>query len=312
LSKRQISRALSVLKDLGLPKAQLNDRSALVLLALLNLGPRSSWLKPQRQLIGVTPIMNWIEANYRVRYAPNTRETIRRQTLHQFVQAGIVEYNPDKPERSVNSPHAVYCVNNEANLLFSCFGTESWDLNLKRFLEQKPTLTKVYSSFREHEKVSVKLPSGMNLKFSPGPHSSLIANVVEHFAPRYLPGSILLYVGDTESKKSFFDVEGFAACGLELDPRGKLPDLVFHYAEKGWLVLVEAVTSHGPVDPKRMHELRALFGSSKAGLVFVTAFPTEKLFAKFSSQIAWETEVWIASNPDHLIHFNGKRFLGPY
>jgi adenine-specific DNA-methyltransferase len=77
-------------------------------------------------------------------------------------------------------------------------------------------------------------------------------------------------------------------------------------------VLIEAVTSHGPVDIKRHNELKHLFRGSKAGLVFVTAFESRKAAFKYLTQIAWETEVWCADEPDHLIHFNGERFLGPY
>jgi adenine-specific DNA-methyltransferase len=312
LSRKQIDTALFALKELGLPKGQQNDRSAMVLLAVLNLSSRSSWQKCERPLIGVTPIIKWIEEKYRVKYAPNTRETIRRQTLHQFEQAGIVEYNPDQPERPVNSPHAVYQISLQAHQLLISLGTKSWHENLKIFHGQHTSLAESYAAKRLFEKVSATLPDGKTLLLSPGAHSNLIAQIINVFAPRFLPGAKLLYAGDTGSKTSIFDLAGFAECGLEINLKGKLPDAVFHHVEKGWLVLIEAVTSHGPVNPKRLRELRKLFGKSKAGLVFVSAFPDERFFVKFAADIAWETEVWIASNPDHMIHFNGKRFLGPY
>lgn len=75
---------------------------------------------------------------------------------------------------------------------------------------------------------------------------------------------------------------------------------------------MEAVTSHGPVDGKRHDELANLFAGSKAGLVYVTAFPNRAVMGRYLSEIAWETEVWAADAPSHLIHFNGERFLGPY
>ena len=78
------------------------------------------------------------------------------------------------------------------------------------------------------------------------------------------------------------------------------------------LLLIEAVTSAGPVDGKRRKELKDLFVGCKAGLVFVTAFETRRTMQTFVSHIAWESEVWIAEDPDHKIHFNGERFLGPY
>jgi len=88
--------------------------------------------------------------------------------------------------------------------------------------------------------------------------------------------------------------------------------MVVHFTEKNWLVLIEAVTSHGPIGLKRHNELKALFGEAQAGLVFVTSFLTRRAMTKYLTDIAWETEVWIAEAPSHVIHFNGERFLGPY
>src|SRR5688572_10708572 len=107
-NEKRIKEALTVLVDLGMPQAQLNERSALCLLAVLNLQPQKTWEEIERPLIGITPIMTWIKEYYGKAYAPNTRETIRRQTMHQFVQAGVATYNPDLPARPVNSPHTVF------------------------------------------------------------------------------------------------------------------------------------------------------------------------------------------------------------
>ncbi len=79
-----------------------------------------------------------------------------------------------------------------------------------------------------------------------------------------------------------------------------------------FFLCLEAATSHGPVDAKRHRELAALFGGSSSGLVYVSCFPSRAVMRKYVAQIAWETEVWCADNPTHLIHFNGERFLGPY
>jgi len=91
-----------------------------------------------------------------------------------------------------------------------------------------------------------------------------------------------------------------------------MPDVVVHDTKRNWLLLIEAVTSAGPVDGKRRKELKELFAGCKAGLVFVTAFSTRDVMRSFLTQISWETEVWVAEDPDHMIHFNGERFLGPY
>jgi hypothetical protein len=150
------------------------------------------------------------------------------------------------------------------------------------------------------------------LALSPGNHSKLIKAIVEKFGPRFAPGGKVLYVGDTGSKLGFYDVEAFAELGLKFDNHGKFPDVVLYFEKKNWILLIEAVTSHGPVNPKRMSELKKLFTKSKIGLVYVTAFPNRKTLVKYVSDISWETEVWIADSPSHLIHFDGEKFLGPY
>jgi hypothetical protein len=164
-----VEAAQQIIVLLGLPRSQQNERSALCLLALINLTPDKSWSDAENPLIGITPIMNWARKHYGKEYAPNTRETIRRQTMHQFCDAGIAIYNPDKLDRPVNSPKAAY-----------------------------------------------------------------------------------------------------------------------------------------QIEPAK------LFAGAKAGLVYVTAFPNRAIMGRYLGEIAWETEVWVANSPSHLIHFNGERFLGPY
>ena len=121
-----------------------------------------------------------------------------------------------------------------------------------------------------------------------------------------------MYVGDTETKWAYFDSDALEELAIEIEEHGKMPDVVVNHVEKNWLVLIEAVTSHGPVNPKRRQELKKLFAGSKVGIVYVTAFLDRKAMMKYLDEISWETEVWIAETPTHLIHFNGERFLGPY
>lgn len=147
---------------------------------------------------------------------------------------------------------------------------------------------------------------------SPGEHSDLIRAIIEDFAPRFVPGSTLVHVGDTADKGICFDSERLAALDMPVDSHGKMPDVVLHDAERGWLVVVEAVTSHGPVDNKRHAELTELFAGARAGIVYVSAFPRRAAMAQYLRDIAWQTEVWIAREPSHLIHFDGGRYLGPY
>jgi len=307
-----IKEALQIIVSLGLPRAQHNERSALSLLALLNLTPGKSWTDAESPLMGITPIMDWVREHYKKEYAPNTRETFRRQTMHQFCDAGIALYNPDQPDRPVNSPKAVYQIEPSALALLRTFDTQDWHDNLADYLAKRESLVERYANEREQNRVPVEIMQGREITLSPGEHSELIREIIENFAPRFAPGSELVYAGDTGDKWGYFDVALLSELGVEVDAHGKMPDVILHYKAKNWLLLVESVTSHGPVDGKRHDELKALFADSTAGLVFVTAFPNRSLMSRYLGEIAWETEVWVADAPSHLIHFNGERFLGPY
>lgn len=307
-----IEEAHQILISLGLPRAQHNERSALSLLALLNLTPEKKWAKAENPLVGITPIMDWSRKYYGKEYAPNTRETFRRQTMHQFVDAGIAIYNPDKPDRPVNSPKAVYQIAPAALTLLRSFGAKTWRDNLKTYLSQNKTLAAKYAMDRKQNRISVQIAPGKKMTLSPGEHSKLIRAIVEDFGPRFAPGSVLVYAGDTGDKWGYFDAALLTKLGVDVDAHGKMPDVVLHFVKKNWLLLIESVTSHGPVDGKRHAELTKLFAGSKAGLVYVTAFPNRANMSRYLGEIAWETEVWVADAPSHLIHFNGERFLGPY
>lgn len=304
--------ALKILAALDLPRAQQNERSALCLLALLNLTPAKTWAQAESPLMGITPMMEFSREHYGKEYAPNTRETFRRQTMHQFVAAGVALYNPDEPGRPVNSPKAVYQIEPETLTLLQAYGSSLWDKSLQGYLSIRKTLAARYAKAREQKLVPVRITPGQEINISPGEHSELIKAIVEDFAPRYVPGGVLVYVGDTGEKWGYFDKELLAELGVSVDSHGKMPDVVLYYPEKNWLLLVESVTSHGPVDGKRHGELARLFAGATAGLVYVTAFPSRQLMTRYLSEIAWETEVWVADAPSHLIHFNGERFLGPY
>lgn len=310
--KKHVQEALQILAVLGLPKAQRNERSSLTLLALLNLKPNMAWPEAEEPLMGITPIMDWSKKHYRAVYAPNSRETFRRFTMHQFVDAGLVLYNPDKPNRPTNSPDAVYRIEPATLALLRKFGTPAWGASLTGYLSERQTLTARYAMERTQNRVPVVIAPGIQITLSPGEHSELIRVIIVEFAQRFAPGSELVYAGDTGEKWGYFNKVLLTTLGVNVEAHGKMPDVVLYFADKNWLLLVEAVTSHGPVDGKRHGELATLFAGSTAPLVYVTAFPSRALMSRYLGEIAWETEAWAADAPSHLIHFNGSRFLGPY
>lgn len=309
---RQIQEARRILAQLNFDAERSNERSALVLLALLGLTPGTAWADATSPRLRTVEIMAWLRAHYGKDYKPNTRETIRRFTLHQFAAALLVAQNPDKPDRPVNSPQWCYQVHPRALSLLRGAGDAAFQQDLLGYLAEVPGLRDTYAKARDLRRIPVTLPDSSAVTLSPGGQNVLLKQMIEGFCGYFTPGGQVLYVGDADTKWAVFEHDALAALGVTVDRHGKMPDLVVYMPDKNWLVLMEAASSHGPVDATRHGELAALFGSSTAGLVYVSCFPSREDMRGYLPQIAWETEVWCADHPTHLIHFNGERFLGPY
>jgi len=307
----KIEQAQEILESLGLPSAQHNEMAALTLLVLAQLSEDSLWKNATTKSCRVHDILIEIKQRYGREYAENTRETIRRQVLHQFEQAGIVIRNFNDPMLATNSPRTHYVLSEIVLDVLRSFGTSSWESKHNTFVQQRGSLLDVYQREKEHNKVPLYLGEGKEFKLSPGKHNELQAIIVSEFGPRFAPGAKLLYIGDTANKALIFDKEMFSKLGVSGSEHDKLPDLVLYDENKNWVFLIEAVTSHGPVSPKRYVELEEMFKNCTAGRVYVTAFLDFTTFKKFLGGIAWKTEVWVAEMPSHLIHFNGDKFLGP-
>lgn len=308
---KRVKEALNLLVAVGIPKEQQNERSALTLLALANLAPSAPWKDASSPLRRITQMMGWMTEEYGVRYAPNTRETIRRQTVHQFVQHGLLVENSDNPERPINSPHWCYQLSPVALKLVRSTGTPEFPGELSAFLAH-PAAGSLHARHRDLPRETVLLPDGVTIELSAGGQNTLIRAIIEEFIPRFVRQPRVLLLGDAANKEIISHASPLEALGIGLPERGKAPDMLIHDQERDWLIVIEAVTSHGPIDQKRKNELEHLLTSARPGLVFVSTFPDRKTFTKHHAKIAWETEVWIADAPDHMIHYNGVRFLGPY
>ncbi len=304
--------AVAVLAALGLPGSQQNERSALTLLALAKLGPKDPWSNVQRPLLRIWDIMGFMRKAYGKDYAANSRETIRRQTIHQFEQARIVDRNPDDPDRPTNSGKNVYQLTEEVTEVLKKVRTRGFDKAVTAFIKQFGTLKAAYNRARATHQIPLQLQDGSTVHLSPGEHNALQVAIIKEFGPRFAPSATVLYVGDTAKEHVIFESERLAKMGIPITQHDKLPDVVLYDAKKQWLFMIEAVTSHGPVSPKRDREMEAFVGLCQAQRVYVTAFLSISDFRKYAADIAWETEVWIAATPDHMIHFNGPKFLGPY
>lgn len=73
--------------------------------------------------------------------------------------------------------------------------------------------------------------------------------------------------------------------------------------------LIEAVHGARPMNGIRARKLRRQLANCRADIVFATAFLNRKDLLRWVIDIAWKTETWMAGSPEHLIHFNGYKFL---
>lgn len=317
--EEKLKQSREILKALGMPQAQCNDRSGWVFLALADIQPEDSWDNATSPLLPTVDIMQFIREYYRQDYKPNSRETIRRQTLHQFEQARIVDRNRDDPSRPTHSKDNNYTLNESILAILMVYPDGEWMRKVEEHKKKFTALKDLYNKKLNKEKIPITLPDGKEILLSPGKHNQLHADIVHEFCSRFIgEGGRLLYIGDTASSRNeggkfmILEREFLESIGVPPMFHDKLPDVVVFDEKRNWLFLIEAVTSHGPVSPKRWIELEEAFATCEVGRVYVTAFPNRAEFRKNAADMAWETEVWIADNPDHMIHFNGDRFLGPH
>lgn len=302
----KLEEAREFLQLIGMPRAQQTDICCYVILAMAGIKPDMSWDEATNGWIRIHDIIQFANTYYSSTYAENSRETFRKQAIHRFRTAALIEDNGT----ATNSPNYRYRLTDEALQTLRTFRTPAWQKALTRFLAYHETLVDIYSSKKKMMMMPVKI-NGADFNFSAGKHNELQKAIIEEFAPRFAPNSECLYVGDTIEKDLVKNVEKLSKLGFEITLHDKMPDVVLYREDKDWIYFIESVTSVGPMDPKRILEITEMTKDVKAGKVFVTAFPDFKTYKKFSEELAWETEVWIAEMPEHMIHLNGDRFMGP-
>jgi adenine-specific DNA-methyltransferase len=304
----KIDDALKILTFMGIPKAQQNDRSALTLLAVLDVRKKTPWKNAKERPIIIHDVMEFIKENYATTYAENSRETIRRQTLHQFEQAGIVIRNRDDPTLSTNSPKNNYTITPEALSVIQAFNTPGFNAELHHFTTNHGKLIEKYAGRKREHDLTITLNDEI-LTLTAGAHNELQIAILRDLYPRFFPGAELLYLGDAANKMLKVNEKLVAELHFPITQHDKLSDIVFYDRTKHVLFLIEAFTSHGPMSSKRLHELTELLSKSGIKQIFISAFPSKKEFKKYFDETAWETEVWLADEPDHMIHLNGPKFL---
>lgn len=295
-----------LLADVGMPDKQQSDLCALTMLGLANLKEGDSFKKASNNWIRIHDVIQFINDNYGVTYAENSRETFRKQAMHHFRNAALIEDNG----KATNSPNYRYRITSEFLNVLKSIGTKKENLSLQNFLSVHEKLVDTYASKKTMPMMPVKI-NNVDYVLSPGSHNELQKAILEEFAPRFAPNSECLYVGDTTNKDLVKNVNKLSELGFEITLHDKMPDVVLYRADNNWLYFIEAVDSVGPMSPERVIDIQRMTKNVNCGKIFVTAFLDFKKYKRFSEQLAWENEVWIAEMPDHMIHLNGDKFLGP-
>ena len=302
----KLEEAKNILNELKVPLKQQSDLCGYVILAMADIKKNDKWAKATNKWIRIHEVIAFIRDFYEVSYAENSRETFRKQAMHHFRNAAFIEDNGT----ATNSPNYRYRLTDEMLLLVKTYQSSQWEEHKNKFLKSHQNLIDLYSSKKEVRKMPVKI-NGEDFTFSPGKHNQLQKLIIEEFAPRFADNSECLYVGDTIQKDLVKNEEKLKELGFEITLHDKMPDVVLYAEDKNWIYFVESVTSVGAMEPKRIKEIEEMTENVSAGKIYVTAFLDFKTFKRFSDSLAWETEVWIADMPDHMIHLNGDKFLGP-
>jgi hypothetical protein len=289
-----------------MPKKQQSDICAYTLLSLAGVYDGATWASATNEFLRIHDVIAYTRDMFEAPYAENSRESFRKQAMHPFRTAAIIEDNG----KATNSPHYSYRLTVEALAVIQRFGTDQWEIELELFRQTHDSLEVKYASKKAASKIQATLDD-KTFSLSTGKHNELQKKIIEGFKPRFAPDSKVVYLGDTTNKFLYMDSACLDEIGIEITLHDKLPDIIFYDKEKDWIFFIEAVTSVGPISPKRIIEINEIAEDNSSGKIFVTAFPDAKTFKRFYEELAWETEVWIAENPGHLIHLNGDRFLVP-
>ena len=306
---KNVTAMRKALAALGVPTAQMTDICCFSLLSLAGIGKADAFASATNKWMRIHDVIAFTNANYRARrnaYAENSRETFRKQAMHHFRNAAFIEDNG----KATNSPDYRYRVTDEMLEVLQSCGTETWKILVESFLKRHESLKSLYASKRALRKIPV-LVNGKQLQLISDVHNVLQKKIVEDFAARFAPASRCLYVGDTTDKVLIRDEDGLSKLGIEVTIQDKMPDVILYRQDRGWIYFIEAVTSVGPMSPERVLDIRRMCRCKDIGAVYVTAFADFATFRKFADKLAWDTEVWIADAPDHMIHLNGDRFMGP-
>lgn len=297
-----------LLQQLGLDRKLVTEQSAICVLALADGTERDGLLQGKKHLRDGARIHDIIEFARHTcgkEVAENTRESYRKLSLRPLCEEGLVI----RHQLSTNDPKTFYRLHPEMLRLLTCPAPleRRW---LARELATRLSQGQSWRQPRSRAEVPVEVGQPQPYFLSPGTHSRLTAEVVEVYAPTFLKQSRVVYLGDTRHKGGYQNRDLMRELNLPLQVTSNLPDVILLCEVERCVVIVEVVASSGPVSTSRLAQLQSLVQQSLAlgyRVRYVTAFPSRRVLRRFVEEIAWGTEVWIASEADQIVHFGARR-----
>jgi type II restriction enzyme len=320
-AQKKIDQAYQLLDAIGVPvekqTARRRKRWCMALLGAANLKPRTPWKKAAiagetDHNITTREMIEFWNRHYGEDLSRGSYDDVKRKDLDVLMVAGVVTGSAGNIDANPNDPTRGYAVTKEAADLLQTFGTNEWPAAVEEFKKIAGTLRDRFNKGRVRKSIVIKTPSGKSLKLNQGDHNILQKQIVELFLPQFVPDAVLLYVGDATNKSLFMDESKLEKLGFFELSHEMLPDVVAYSPKRNWIILIEAVHSANPIDHVRHLQMEESTKKCTAPCVYVSAFKDRASFRKWILEISWETEVWLAEEPEHLIHFNGDKFLGPY
>ncbi len=316
-TQKLINTTLFILDQFGIPMTGTQRRLERMAIAFLACGDVKT-IKELKSIkdsnsghaLGTRQIIDFVNDHFNESQSKGSYDDIRRKDLLLLTTADIVLQS--QPGSNQNDSTRGYNVNPFYANIIRNFGSKNWMQKTASLLKGIEPLSERIKRKRNLHKLEVKLPSGKKLQFGLGEHNQLQKLIIEEFLPIYGYESEVLYVGDALKKYLHRDEKKLEELNFFEIAHDKLPDIVAYSKAKNWIYLIEAVHTSNPIDEIRLITLKKMTKKCTADIVYVTAFLDRPTFKKFMVEIAWETEVWIADNPEHMIHFNGDKFLGPY
>jgi type II restriction enzyme len=310
-----INEALEILSLVGIPLSDKTERAkermAMCLLAVANISVNWQQAKQDTNLKS-RDIIKFVNENFEENISSGSYDDIRRKDLKLLVLANLITNSGISKGSATNDPTRGYALHRDFMNLILTYKTKKWSKALENFNRNRLNLAEILARKRNLKKIPIKLPNGKPLNLSLGAHNVLQKAIIEEFLSRFGNDCEILYIGDTANKILHIEIEKLKKLNFFELSHEKLPDIIAYSKAKNWLYLIEAVHSSGAMSETRVLELKNMLKECKADLIFVTAFLTKEILKKWILEIAWETEVWTADNPDHLVHFNGHKFLGTY